>query len=82
MDRVLLRATGLYCSQLPEDLQPILIEEVATAVAPLKKGKSAESELIQVGGETKIDGVTKICNKILRTGAGCSKHRLFKASLA
>ena len=62
------------CSQPPEeDLQPILREEVEIAVASLKKGKSAgvdniPAELIQAGGETMIDVLTEICNKIWRTG--------------
>ena len=33
----------LDCSQPPEDLQPILREEVEIAVASVKKGKSAKS---------------------------------------
>ena len=45
--------TVLDCSQHPEeDLQPTLREEVETAVAALKKGKSAE--FVQAGGETMI----------------------------
>ena len=64
----------LDCSQPPEeDLQPILREEVETAVASLKKGKSAgvdniPAELVQAGGETMIDVLTEICNRIWRTG--------------
>ena len=48
-------------SQPPEeDLQPILREEAETAVASLKKGKSAgvdniPAELVQAGGDTMID---------------------------
>ena len=48
----------LDCSQPPdEDLQPSLHEEVESAVASLKKGKSAgvdniPAELVQAGGET------------------------------
>ena len=66
--------TLLDCSQLPEeDLQPILREEVEIAVASLKKGKSAgvdniPAELAQAGGETMIDVLTAICNRIWRTG--------------
>ena len=68
--------TTLYwdCSQPPqEDLQPILREEVEIAVASLKKGKSAgvdniPAELVQAGGETMIDVLTEICNRIWRTG--------------
>ena len=64
----------LDCSQPPEeDLQPILREEVEIAVASLKKGKSAgvdniPAELVQAGGETMIDVLTEICNRIWRTG--------------
>ena len=66
--------TLLDCSQPPEeDLQPILHEEVEIAVASLKKGKSAgvdniPAELVQAGGETMIDVLTEICNRIWRTG--------------
>ena len=61
-------------SQPPEeDLQPILCEEVEIAVASLKKEKSAgadniPAELVQAGGETMIDVLTEICNRICRTG--------------
>ena len=64
----------LDCSQPPEeDLQPILREEVEIAVASLKKGKSAgvdniPAELVQAGGETMIDVLAEICNRIWRTG--------------
>ena len=64
----------LDCSQpSEEDLQPILREEVEIAVASLKKGKSAggdsiPAELVQAGGETMIDVLTEICNRIWRTG--------------
>ena len=66
--------TVLDCSQPPEeDLQPIRHEEVEIAVASLKKGKSAgvdniPAELVQAGGETMIDVLTEICNRIWRTG--------------
>ena len=66
--------TVLDCSQPPEeDLQPILREEVEIAVASLKNGKSAgvdniPAELVQAGGETMIDVLTEICNRIWRTG--------------
>ena len=66
--------TVLDCSQPPEeDLQPILPEEVEIAVASLKKGKSAgvdniPAEFVQAGGETMIDVLTEICNRIWRTG--------------
>ena len=66
--------TVLDCSQPPEeDLQPILREEIKIAVASLKKGKSAgvdniPRELVQAGGETMIDVLTEICNRIWRTG--------------
>ena len=64
----------LNCSQPPkEDLQPIFREEVESAVASLKKGKSAgvdniPAELVQAGGETMIDVLTEICNRIWRAG--------------
>ena len=64
----------LDCSQPPEeDLQPILREEVEIAVASLKKGQSARvdnipAELVQAGGETMVDVLTEICNRIWRTG--------------
>ena len=63
----------LDCSQSPEDLQPILCEEVEIAVASLKRGKSTgadniPAELVQTGGETMIDVLTEICNRIWRTG--------------
>ena len=56
-----------------EDLQLILHEEAEIAVASLKKGKSAgidnvPAELVQAGGETMIDVLTEICNRIWRTG--------------
>ena len=62
--------TVLDCSQLPEeDLQPILREEVEIAVASVKREKSAgvdniPAELVQAGGETMIDVLTEICNRI------------------
>ena len=65
--------TVLDCSQSPdEDLQPILREVVESAVASLKKGKSAgvdniSAELVQAGGETMIDVLTEICNRFWRT---------------
>ena len=54
-------------------IQPILREEVEITVAALKKGKSAgvdniPAELVQAGGEPMIDVLTKICNKIWKTG--------------
>ena len=63
----------LDCSQPPEeDLQSILREEVEIAVASLKKGKSAGVDnipagLVRAGGETMIDILTEICNRIWRT---------------
>ena len=65
----------LDCSQPQEEnLQPILREVVEIAVASLKKGKSSgvdniPAELsVQAGGETMIDVLTEICNRIWRTG--------------
>ena len=64
----------LDCSQpQEEDLQPILREEVEIAVASLKKGKSSgvdniPAELVQAGGETMIDVLREICNRIWRIG--------------
>ena len=63
----------LECSQPPnEDIQPILREEVESAVASMKRGKSAgvdniPAELVQAGGETMIDVLIEICNRIWRT---------------
>ena len=82
MDRILLRTVHesygdnavLDYSQPPdEDLQPILREEVVGAVASLKKGKSAgvddiPAELVQAGGQSMIDVLTEICDRIWRTG--------------
>ena len=65
---------ALDSSQPPEeDLQPILREEVEITVASLKKGKSSgvdniQAELFQAGGETMIDVLTEICNRIWSTG--------------
>ena len=64
----------LDCSQPPEeDLQLILREEMEIIVASLKKGKSARvdniaTELVLAGAETMIDVLTKICNRIWKTG--------------
>ena len=68
--------TTLYwtaASTPEEDLQPIPHEEVETAVASLKKGKSAgvdtiPAELVQAGGETMVDVLKEICNRVWRTG--------------
>ena len=66
--------TVLDCSQHPEeDLKPIIREEVEIGVAALKKGKSAgvdniPAELVQAGEESMIDALTKICDKIWKTG--------------
>ena len=83
MDRILLRAvqpwdlwwqhsTGLH-SAPDEDLQPILRVEVESAVASLKKRKSGgvhniPAELFQAGGDTMIDVLTEVCNRIWRAG--------------
>ena len=59
-------STVLGCSQHPEkSLHPILCGEVESAVAALKKGKSARvdnipAELVQAGGETMIDVLRKV----------------------
>ena len=64
----------LDCSRPPEEsLQLILREEAEIAVASLKKEKSAGvdnilAELVQAGGETMIDVLTEICNRIWRAG--------------
>ena len=55
------------------DSHPILREEVEAAVKSLKPGKSAgvdniPAELLQAGGETMIDVLLNICNKIWQTG--------------
>ena len=52
---------------------PILREEIEAAVKSLKPGKSAgvdniPAELLQAGGETMIDVLLNICNKIWQTG--------------
>ncbi|XP_072016924.1 uncharacterized protein [Amphiura filiformis] len=56
-----------------EESQPILREEVETAVRALKKGKSpgidnVPGELVQAAGDAAIDVLTKICNNIWKTG--------------
>ena len=61
----------LDCSQPQEDLQPILREEIEIVVVSLKKRKSSgldniPAELVQAGGETMIDVLTEICNRIWR----------------
>ena len=62
----------LDCPQIPdEEHHPILREEVEAAVKALKMGKSAgvdniPAELVQAGGESMIDILTEICNKIRR----------------
>ena len=64
----------LDCSQLPEeDLQQIFCDVVKISVASMKSGKSAgvdniPAELIQAGGDTMIDVLKEICNRIWRTG--------------
>ena len=55
------------------DSHPILLEEVEAAVKSLKPGKSPgvdniPAELLQAGGETMIDVLLNICNKIWQTG--------------
>ena len=55
------------------DSHPILREEVEAAVKSLKLGKSSgvdniPAELLQAGGETMIDVLLNICNKIWQTG--------------
>ena len=55
------------------DSHPILREEVEAAVKSPKPGKSAgvdniPAELLQAGGETLIDVLLNICNKIWQTG--------------
>ena len=82
MDRILLRIIQhescgeiavLDCSQPSEDLQSIFREKVEIAVASLEKGKSAgvdniPGDLVQAVGETMIDVLTKICDRVWRTG--------------
>ncbi|KAK3882228.1 hypothetical protein Pcinc_013401 [Petrolisthes cinctipes] len=56
-----------------EDDYPILRDEVVAAVDSLRSGKSAgvdniPSELLKHGGESTIDMLTIICNKIWQTG--------------
>ena len=65
---------GAQCEEIETCLnKPIPFEEVEIAVASLKKGKSAgvdniPAELVQAGGETMVDVLTEICNRIWRTG--------------
>ena len=52
---------------------PVLRDEVEAAISSLKHGKAAgvdniPAELIKYGGETVIDILTSICNKIWQTG--------------
>ena len=52
-----------------EDLQSILREEIEIAVASQKTGKTAgvdniPVELVQDGGETMINVLTEMCNRI------------------
>ena len=66
----------LDCSQPPGDLQPILREEVESAVASLKKGKSAgvdniPAERVQADEESMTDVLTEIC-----TGSGEQQNGL------
>ena len=83
MDRVLLRPLQLWdwwdpivldCPQIPDkERHPILRQEVEAAVEALNMGKSAGEdnippELVQAGGETMIDILSSICNKIWKTG--------------
>ena len=64
----------LDCPQTPDaEDHPILREEVEAAIKALNMGKSAgvdniPAELVQAGGEAMIDTLTKICNKIWKTG--------------
>ncbi|KAK3867667.1 hypothetical protein Pcinc_026891, partial [Petrolisthes cinctipes] len=56
-----------------EDAYPILRDEVVAAVDSLRSGKSAgvdniPSELLKHGGESTINMLTIICNKIWQTG--------------
>ena len=62
------------CPEIPDkEYDPILREEVETAVKALKIGKSAcvdyiPAELVQAGGEAITVILTSICNKIWKTG--------------
>ena len=50
-----------------EDLQPILREEIEIALAAVKKGKSGGlNHTPATDGETMIDVITEICNRIWR----------------
>ena len=56
-----------------EESLPILRTEVEAATRSLKRGKSAgvdniPGELIRAGGESLLDFLTRICNKIWQTG--------------
>ena len=63
----------LTCNQHSADLQPIYHKEIEIAAAAVKKGNSAgvdniPAELVQAGGESMVDVLTKICNEIWKTG--------------
>ena len=71
-----LKGTPKYLKHPPvtnTDNYPILREEVEAAATLLKPGKSAgvdsiPAELLQADGETMIDALLNICNKIWQTG--------------
>ena len=68
-----METTLYWTAASPWKKKPILREEIESAVASLKKGKSAgvdniPAELVQAGGEPMIDVLTEICNRIWRTG--------------
>ena len=73
----------LDCPQIPdEEHHRILREEVETAVKAPKMWKSAgvdniPAELFQAGGETMIDILTSVCNKIWNIK---SEMRSFKSN--
>ena len=65
-------SSGLQ-SASEEDLQPNFREKIEIAVALLKKGRTegvdnVPTEIVQAGGETFDRCLTKICNRICRTG--------------
>ena len=70
---VLISPRNLYNSLKSIKEKPIFREEFEIAVAAMKRGNSAgidniAAELAQAGGQTKVDVLTKMCNKIWKTG--------------
>ena len=65
--------TGLHAPTEDDDYLPVLRSEVVRSIKTLKKGKAAgvdniPAELIQAGGEEMTSVLTKMCDRVLRTG--------------